>query len=208
MLSHVLLQLIRLFAGIVALLTGKRFLAGLWKLVILQTIGVTAREVALLTTPVCILCSTHILVTSRGGIGNYSSWIFWPRYEPKKMANLRYEHLDTKYIKWGLTCWYTLQHILCHRNFILGDSFEKSRYFLGLKAKAWGWSKDRVELSSLQGESEVRLPAWALPNHRDHHILQTGWWSLMLRGRRNYECYCLFWSLKQTEAPIQEQMCG
>ena len=28
-LSHVLLQLIRLFAGIVALLTGKRFLAGL-----------------------------------------------------------------------------------------------------------------------------------------------------------------------------------
>ena len=95
------------------------------------------------------ICSTHILVTSRGGIGNYSSWIFWPRYEPKKMANLRYEHLDTKYIKWGLTCWYTLQHILCHRNFILGDSFEKSRYFLGLKAKAWGWSKDRVELSLL-----------------------------------------------------------
>ena len=48
-LSHVLLQVIELFAEVVALLAGKRFLASVWKHVIFQTIVMTAREAALLT---------------------------------------------------------------------------------------------------------------------------------------------------------------
>lgn len=48
-LSRVVLQLHWLFAGVVALLAGKRFLAGVWKHVILQTTGATGREAALLT---------------------------------------------------------------------------------------------------------------------------------------------------------------
>ena len=47
-LSQVYLQLIWLFAGVVALLAGKPCLAGVWKHVILQTIVVSAQEVALL----------------------------------------------------------------------------------------------------------------------------------------------------------------
>ena len=49
MLSHVLLQIIRHFASVVALLTCKRFLAGVRKHVILQTFGVTGRDAAQLT---------------------------------------------------------------------------------------------------------------------------------------------------------------
>ena len=48
-LSHVHLQVLGLFAGIVALLAGKRFLTSVWKHVKVQTIGLTARVAALLT---------------------------------------------------------------------------------------------------------------------------------------------------------------
>ena len=62
-LSHVVLQLIRPFAGEVALLAGKRFLAGVWQHVVLQNTGETGRVAALLSkqclhakgfSPVCV----------------------------------------------------------------------------------------------------------------------------------------------------------
>ena len=49
-LFHMHLQITRPFAGVVALLAGKRFLAGVWKHVILHTTVVTARIVALFTS--------------------------------------------------------------------------------------------------------------------------------------------------------------
>ena len=48
-LSHVVLQLLRLFAVLVAMLAGKRFLTGVWNQVKLQNIGVFARVAALVT---------------------------------------------------------------------------------------------------------------------------------------------------------------
>ena len=48
-LFHVLFQAIIHFAGIVALLTGKGFLSGVRKHVILQTTGASGREATLLT---------------------------------------------------------------------------------------------------------------------------------------------------------------
>ena len=50
MLSHVPLQQIRLFACVVALVAGNRYLAGVFKHVVLQTTGVTERVVALFTS--------------------------------------------------------------------------------------------------------------------------------------------------------------
>ena len=49
-LFHMHLQITRTFAGVVALLAGKRFLVGVWKHVILHTTVVTARIVALFTS--------------------------------------------------------------------------------------------------------------------------------------------------------------
>jgi hypothetical protein len=49
-LFHMHLQITRPFSGVVALLAGKRFLAGVWKHVILHTTVVTARIVALFTS--------------------------------------------------------------------------------------------------------------------------------------------------------------
>ena len=71
-LSHVVLQLLWLFAGVVALLAGKRFLAGVWKHVILQTTGATGREAALLTYK-WLFCSVGELVALENT--SSSAWI-------------------------------------------------------------------------------------------------------------------------------------
>lgn len=65
------LQMTRPFSGVVALLTGKRFLAGMWEHVILHTTVVTARIVALFTnkglfSSVSELVSLQILRLSGG----------------------------------------------------------------------------------------------------------------------------------------------
>ena len=70
-LFHMHLQITRPFAGVVALLAGKRFLAGVWKHVILHTTVVTARIVALFTSKglfssVSELVSLQILRLSGG----------------------------------------------------------------------------------------------------------------------------------------------
>ena len=70
-LFHMHLQITRPFSGVVALLAGKRFLAGVWKHVILHTTVVTARIVALFTSKglfssVSELVSLQILRLSGG----------------------------------------------------------------------------------------------------------------------------------------------
>ena len=71
-LSHVVLQLLWLFARVVALLAGKRFLAGVWKHVILQTTGATGREAALITYK-WLFCSVGELVALENT--SSSAWI-------------------------------------------------------------------------------------------------------------------------------------
>ena len=71
MLFHMHLQITRPFAGVVALLAGKRFLAGVWKHVILHTTVVATRIVALFTSKglfssVSELVSLQILRLSGG----------------------------------------------------------------------------------------------------------------------------------------------
>ena len=48
-LTYVILQIARQFAGVIALLAGKRFLTGVWKHVIPQIIELNGRIVALFT---------------------------------------------------------------------------------------------------------------------------------------------------------------
>ena len=70
-LFHMYLQITRPFAGVVALFAGKRFLAGVWKHVILHTTVVATRIVALFTSKglfssVSELVSLQILRLSGG----------------------------------------------------------------------------------------------------------------------------------------------
>ena len=94
-LSHVVLQLLWLFAGVVALLAGKRFLAGVWKHVILQTTGATGREAALLTYK-WLFCSVGELVALENT--SSSAWIV-ALVTPERLLSWMRQHvfLEVRY---------------------------------------------------------------------------------------------------------------